>query len=88
MTLPLPASVFVGPTASVRSSRFNFSWRLLRQASTKEAADEATRNANLMAGYVGEKREIERLRNGFRNKRYDDVLASFDSLKYPERLAE
>jgi hypothetical protein len=61
---------------------------VLRRASTKEALDEATGHRDRMAGYVGDKREIERLRNGFRDKRYDDVVASFDSLKYPERLAE
>jgi|HubBroStandDraft_1064217.scaffolds.fasta_scaffold382976_1 hypothetical protein len=60
---------------------------VLRRASTKEASDEATRHADLMSGYVGDKREIERLRNGFRDKRYDDVVASFDNLKNPERLA-
>jgi hypothetical protein len=61
---------------------------VLRRASQREASDEATRHADLAAGYVGDKAEIERLHSGFREKRYDEVLASFDRLKYPERLAD
>jgi hypothetical protein len=61
---------------------------VLRRASTKEASDEAIRNADRMAGYVGDKRKIEDLHNSFRDKRYGDVIASFDSLKHPERLAQ
>ena len=61
---------------------------VLRRASIKEASDEAARNASLMAGYVGDKREIEKLHDSFRKKDYIGVISAHDALKYPERLAE
>jgi len=41
-----------------------------------------------MAGYVGDKRKIEQMRSSFRDGKYGDVIASFNSLTYPERLSE
>ncbi|HET8922583.1 MAG TPA: hypothetical protein VFN26_06255 [Candidatus Acidoferrum sp.] len=60
----------------------------LRQAAIKESADSAARNADLMAGYVGDKTKIDELRSYFRQQRYEDVIIKFRSLKYPERLSE
>jgi hypothetical protein len=48
----------------------------------------AARNADLMAGYVGDKRKIDELHSCFRERRYEDVIIKFNSLKYPERLSE
>lgn len=61
---------------------------LLRQAAIKESADSAARNADSMAGYVGDKRKIDELHGCFRERRYEDVIIKFNSLKYPERLSE
>jgi len=61
---------------------------LLRQAAIKELADSAMRNADLMAGYVGDKRKIDELHSCFRERRYEDVIIKFNSLKYPQRLSE
>jgi len=61
---------------------------LLQKASIKESSDDATRNADLLAGYVGDKRKVEHLRNLFRDGKYADVVAEFNSLKYPGRLSE
>jgi hypothetical protein len=61
---------------------------LLRQAAMRESSDDATRNADLMAGYVGDKRKVEQLRSCFHQGKYEDTLAEFNSLKYPERLSE
>jgi hypothetical protein len=61
---------------------------LLRQAAMKESSDSAARNANLMAGYVGDTRKVEHLRSCFRRGKYDDAIVEYNSLKYPERLSE
>jgi hypothetical protein len=61
---------------------------VLRQAAMRESSDDATRNADLMAGYVGDKRKVEQLRSCFHQGKYEDTLAEFNSLKYPERLSE
>jgi hypothetical protein len=61
---------------------------LLRQAAMRESSDDATRNADLMAGYVGDKRKVEQLRSCFHQGKYEDTLAEFNSLKYPESLSE
>ena len=61
---------------------------LLRQAAMRESSDNAARGADLMAGYVGDKRKVENLRSCFQQGKYEDALAEFNSLKYPERLSE
>ena len=61
---------------------------LLRQAAMRESSEDAARDADLMAGYVGDKRKIEHLRSCFRQGKYEDALADFKSLKYPGRLSE
>jgi hypothetical protein len=61
---------------------------LLRQAAMRESSDDAARDADLMASNVGDKRKAEHLRSCFRQGKYEDALAEFKSLKYPERLSE
>src|SRR5262249_48522143 len=61
---------------------------VLRQAAMRESSDNAERNADLLAGYVGDKRKVEQLRNCFHQGKYEDTLAKFNCLKYPERLSE
>lgn len=61
---------------------------MLRKAAAKESTDSAARNADSMAGYVGDKRKIDELQDCFRQRRYEDVIIRFHSLKYPERLSE
>ena len=61
---------------------------LLGQAAKRESSDGAERNADLMAGYVGDKRKVEQLRSSFHERRYEEAIARFNGLKYPERLSE
>jgi len=61
---------------------------LLGQAAKRESSDGAERNADLMAGYVGDKRKVEQLRSSFHQRRYEEAIARFNGLKYPERLSE
>jgi hypothetical protein len=61
---------------------------LLRQAAKTESSDNAERNADLMAGYVGDKQKVEYLRRCFRQGKYEDAIAEFNGLRYPERLSE
>jgi hypothetical protein len=58
---------------------------LLRQAAMRESSDDASRHADLTAGYVGDKRKVEHLRSCFRQGKYENALAEFKRLKYPER---
>jgi hypothetical protein len=60
----------------------------LRQAAMRGSSDDASRHADLMAGYVGDKRKVEHLRSCFQQGKYEDALTEFKSLKYPERLSE
>lgn len=61
---------------------------ILRRAAMRESSDNAARSADLMAGYVGDKKKVEHLRSCFRQGKYADTIAEFKSLKYPERLSE
>ncbi|MFZ0980039.1 MAG: hypothetical protein WAN23_11620 [Candidatus Acidiferrales bacterium] len=60
----------------------------LRQAAAKEAVSTAARQADAMAGYVGDKGKVDQLRIRFREKRYGDVLRLAAELKYPNRMSE
>jgi hypothetical protein len=57
---------------------------LLRQAAKREASDNAERNADLMAGYVGDKQKVEHLRRCVRQGKYEDAIAEVNGLRYPE----
>jgi hypothetical protein len=61
---------------------------LLRQAAKRESSNNAKRNADLMAGNVGDKQKVEHLRRCFRQGKYEDAIAEFNGLRYPERLSE
>ena len=61
---------------------------LLQQAAKRESSDNAARNAELITGYVGDKQKVEHLRRCFRQGKYEDAIAEFKALKYPERLSE
>ena len=61
---------------------------LLRQAAMRESSDNAARHAELMAANVGDERKVENLRRCFRQGKYEDALAEFNSLTHPERLSE
>lgn len=41
-----------------------------------------------MASYVGDKQKVEHLHRCFRQGKYEDAIATFKALKYPERLSE
>lgn len=60
----------------------------LRQAAAKEAVSTATRQAEAMAGYVGDKEKVAQLRTRFRENRYSDVVGLAAKLKYPNRMSE
>lgn len=64
------------------------SGEILQQAAVKEAAVSAARQADLRAGYVGDKRKIERMHECFREKRYADVAELARDLEYPGLLSE
>lgn len=48
---------------------------ILQQAAAKEAVSTATREADAMAGYVGDKEKIDQLHTRFREKRWSDERA-------------
>jgi hypothetical protein len=60
----------------------------LRQAAAKETVNTAARDADAMAGYVGDKDKVDRLRSYFREGRYDDVVKVAQELRYPSRMSE
>jgi hypothetical protein len=61
---------------------------VLRQAAAKEAANTAAQQADLMAGYVGDKRKLDQLRECFREKQYSEVVRLAGELKYPDRISD
>lgn len=61
---------------------------VLRQAAAKEAANTAAQQADLMAGYVGDKRKLDQLRQSFREKQYSEVVRLAGELKYADRMSE
>ena len=59
---------------------------VLRSAALKEEATDQDKSKELMAGYVGDTRALERLQGLFHTGQYKEVLAAFQLLKFPERL--
>jgi hypothetical protein len=59
----------------------------LRRAAKREAADTASRNAHLMAGYVGDRRKVDKMRTQFDQGRFAQVIAWASDLRYPDRMA-
>ncbi|MGH9718299.1 MAG: hypothetical protein ACRD4R_16440 [Candidatus Acidiferrales bacterium] len=85
---PLGAFVGLAHDLSFASDFLCGSAAMLRQAVAKEAANTATRQADLMARDVGDKRKIDQLRQSFRDKRFSQVVQLAAQLKYPDRMSE
>lgn len=60
----------------------------LRRAAAREESAEASRKADLAAGYAGDKEKIGRLHESFHQKHYDEVVKLASALKYPDQLSE
>ena len=58
----------------------------LREAAEKESAQTDNRHEGLMAGYVGDTRKLDQLRNSFHQGRYASVVKLSRGLKYPNRM--
>lgn len=61
---------------------------VLLAAAHKDAIAGSARSENLTAGYVGDTRKTETLRELFREKRYAEVVAIFDKLQSPHLLSD
>ena len=61
---------------------------VLRTAAATEASDTAAQNKRDMAGYVGDVRQRQQLRQRFREGRYGQVVALAETLKYPDQMTE
>jgi hypothetical protein len=61
---------------------------VLRTAATREASDTAEQNKRAMAGYVGDLRQRQQLRERFREGNYGQVVALAETLKYPDQMTE
>jgi hypothetical protein len=61
---------------------------ILRRAAAKETVSTADREADAMAGYIGDKRKVNQLRTCLREKRYGEVVRLARNLKYPSLMSE
>ena len=61
---------------------------VLRTAAATEASDNAAQNKRDMAGYVGDVRQRQQLRERFREGSYGQVVALAETLKYPDQMTE
>ena len=61
---------------------------VLRTAAATEASGTAEQNKRDMAGYVGDVRQRQQLRQRFREGRYGQVVALAETLKYPDQMTE
>jgi hypothetical protein len=59
---------------------------ILKRAAATEAALLSERSRETMAGYVGDVRNLELLRQRFHEGRYGDVMTIATNLKYPDRM--
>jgi hypothetical protein len=62
--------------------------RILLKAAKTEANTDAKKSRELMAGWVGDTRYLNEMRSLFQEKRYADVVALADKIKYPELMNE
>jgi hypothetical protein len=60
---------------------------ILRRVAAQERARAEAIGEKLMAGYVGDTAAIERMRSHFRAQRFRETVATFEALKYPQRLS-
>ena len=56
-----------------------------RQAAVKETVNSEAREAHAMAGCVGDKEKVDRLRSYFREGCYSDVVKVTQKLRYPRQ---
>ena len=61
---------------------------VLRTAAAREASDTAEQDKQAMAGYVGDTRERQRLREQFREGNYTEVVGIAQTLKYPDQMTD
>ena len=61
---------------------------ILQRTANKEAVVEDSRSKDLMAGYVGDREKLEKLRTCFREGRYSEVITLAEELKYPESMTQ
>lgn len=61
---------------------------VLQAAAFREVRTNTEKSKTLMAGYVGDTRDIEHMHWLFRQGEYGKVLALFEQLKFPEKLTE
>jgi hypothetical protein len=59
---------------------------VLRAAAAREASDTGRQDKVAMAGYVGDVRQRQELREQFREGNYDQVVALAETLRYPEQM--
>lgn len=60
----------------------------LQRAAARDVLESASRNEELMASYVGDSRNLEELRDRFREGQYDKVACIAAELKYPNRMSQ
>lgn len=84
---PMDAFAALAHDLSFADDFLDGSGAVLRQAAAKKAANTAAREADLKAGYAGDKRKINQLRQYFREKRYSEVVRLASELKYPDRMS-
>ena len=61
---------------------------VLRTAAAREGADTSQQDKRAMAGYVGDTRDRQRLREQFREGNYAQVVALAEALKYPDQMTD
>lgn len=61
---------------------------VLRMAAAREGADTSEQDKRAMAGYAGDTRERQRLREQFREGNYAQVVALAEALKYPAQMTD
>lgn len=61
---------------------------VLRTAAASEASDTAEQDKRAMAGYIGDARERQRLREQFREGNYPEVVGIAQTLKYPDQMTD
>ena len=61
---------------------------VLRTAATKEASETSEQDKRATAGYVGDVRQRQLLRERFREGSYGKVVAIAETLKYPDQMTD
>jgi len=62
--------------------------QVLRRAAAKEASVAAEQSKREMARYVGDVRQLQQLRERFREGNYGQVIAIAETLKYPNQMTK